>query len=276
MTAPVQARQYKPDGPRTYPWPPQPPHEMENLSVTSAIKNLNKPFLVGWAAKMTAECAVEDHDIIGQWLKRKNKTAALKHLKDARYRDSAGKADRGTIVHAAVEAYIAGKAIDPDVIQAELEERNVPEDLWKATYKMVDGVVEFLFDFEPEIHWSEATVHSRTHQYAGTADMIATLRIGDSKLPAIIDFKTGKSIYNEVAMQLCAYARADFVGLNDGTEKPLLPRRKKIQHGVCVRPTAGGRYDIAYFDLTDPVFDMFLALLALADVDDVLRRARRA
>jgi hypothetical protein len=276
VTTPVQARQYKPDGPRTYPWPPQPPHEMENLSVTSAIKNLNKPFLVGWAAKMAAECAVDDHEIIGAMLAKRDRTAALNHIKQARFRDSAGKADRGTIVHAAVEAYIGGKSIDPADIQRELEERNVPEDLWKATYKMVDGVLEFLFDFEPEIHWSEATVHSRTHQYAGTADLIATMVVGRTKMPVVIDIKTGKRIYDEVAMQLAAYARADFVGLNDGTEVPLLKRGRKIKNGVCIRPTSTGKYDIAYFDLTDEVFDKFLALLALADVEDVLRRARRA
>jgi hypothetical protein len=141
---------------------------------------------------------------------------------------------------------------------------------------MVDGVLEFLFDHEPEIHWSEATVHSRTHQYAGTADIIATMKVGRSKLPVVLDFKTGKRIYDEVAMQLAAYARADFVGLNDGSEVPLLKRGRKIKHGVCIRPTAKGRYDIAYFDLTDEVFDKFLACLALADVEDVLRRSRRA
>ena len=279
MTVPTQSRQRSKDGPRTYAWPPQPPHEFEHLSVTSALKSLSKPFLIGWAAKMSAECAVEDHDLIGQMLKKKTvgKKAALDYIKQARFRDSEGKADRGTIVHSAIEAYIAGKPVDRDAVQFALEEKMVPEGLWKATYKMIDGVMEFLFDFEPEIIWSEATVYSRTHEYAGTADVIARVRIGESTLPAVLDVKTGKAIYNEAAMQLTAYARADFVGLDDGTEKPLLPKKgEKIKHGIVIRPTAAGKYEKANYDLTDEVMNKFLACLELADVDNVLARARRA
>lgn len=276
MTVPKQARQRTDDGPRTYPWPPQPPHEMENLSVTSAMKSLAKPFLVGWAAKMAAECAVEDHAIIAAMLEKGDKTAALNHIKQARYRDAGGKGDRGTIVHSAIEAYVEGKKIDLDHVQSELEEKAVPERLWKATYKMIDGVAEFLFDTEPEILWSESTVYSREHGYAGTADLIAKVKIGRSKLPAVIDVKTGKSIYNEVAMQLTAYGRADFVGLDDGTEVPLLKSGEPVRHGICIRPTASGRYERGNFDLTDEVFDKFLACLELADAERVLARARRA
>lgn len=277
MTVPKQSRQRSDDGPRTYAWPPQPPHEFEVLSVTSAIKSLNKPFLVGWAAKMSAECAVEDHAIIGAMLEKKNgKKAALDYVKQARFRDSSGKADRGTIVHAAVESYMDGKPVDKDAVQQALEEKNVPEHLWKATYKMIDGVLEFLFDFEPEVFWSEATVYSREYGYAGTADLICKMRIGDSVLPVILDIKTGKAVYNETAMQLTAYASAEFVGLDDGTEKPLLPEGGEIRHGVVIRPTAAGKYERVNFDLTDEVFDKFLACLELADVDRVLARARRA
>ncbi len=276
MTVPKQSRQRSDDGPRTYAWPPQPPHEFEVLSVTSAMKSLNKPFLVGWAAKMSAECAVEDHDIIGAMLAKKQKKAALDYVKQARFRDSGGKADRGTIVHGAVEAYLAGKKIDPDHVQFLLEEKDVPEALWPATYKMIDGVMEFLYDFEPEILWSEATVYSREHGYAGTADIIGKVMVGRKKLPVVIDFKASKAIYNETAMQMAAYARADFVGLDDGSEVPLLEKGGPIRHGLVVRPTASGKYEHANFDLTDEVFDKFLACLELADADRVFARARRA
>jgi hypothetical protein len=249
---------------------------MEVLSVTTAMKALAKPFLIGWASKMSAECAVEDHAIIGAMLEKKNVKGALDYVKQARFRDSSGKADRGTIVHGAVEAYLAGRKIDLDHIQFLLEEKQVPEALWPATFKMVDGVLEFLYDFEPEIYWSEATVYSREHEYAGTADIIGRLRVGRKKVPVVVDFKTGKSIYNEVAMQLTAYARGDFVGLDDGSEAALTPKGEPILHGLCVRPTASGKYEHANFDLTDEVMDKFLACLELADVDRVLARARRA
>lgn len=276
MTVPKQSRQRSDDGPRTYAWPPQPPHEMEVLSVTTAMKSLAKPFLIGWAAKMSAECAVEDYAIIGAMLEKGDKTAALNHVKQARFRDAGGKADRGTIVHSAIEAYVAGKQVDPDAVQAALEEKAVPERLWKATFKMIDGVMEFLFDNEPEILWSEATVYSREHEYAGTADIIGRLKIGRTKLPAVIDIKSSKAIYNDTAMQLTAYGRADFVGLDDGTEELLLPDGEPVRHGIVIRPTASGRYERGNFDLTDEVFDKFLACLELADAERVFTRARRA
>jgi len=279
MTVPTQSRQQKgrfgDDGPRTYAWPPQPPHEFEVLSVTTAMKSLSKPFLVGWAAKMSAECAVEDHEIIGMWLKKGDIQSALKHIKEARYRDSGAKGDRGTIVHSAIEAYIGGKPVDPEAVQAQLDEKGVPKSMHKSTFKMIDGVMEFLFDHEPEIFWSEATVYNREHGYAGTADIIGRFKIGKSRLPAILDVKTSKDIYNETAMQLAAYARGEFVGLDDGTEAKLTPRGAKIKHGIVVRPTASGRYQKANFDLTDDVFAKFLACLELSDASDVFRQARR-
>jgi hypothetical protein len=97
-----------------------------------------------------------------------------------------------------------------------------------------------------------------------------------SRVPVIIDIKTSKAIYNETAMQLAAYARADFVGLDDGSEAKLLPRGAAIRHGIVIRPTASGKYEHANFDLTDEVFDKFLACLELSDAERVFARARRA
>jgi len=277
VTVPTQSKQRSNDGPRTYAWPPQPPHEFEVLSVTSAMKSLNKPFLVGWAAKMAAECAVEDHEIIAAWLKKGDIRSAVDHIKGARFRDSSSKGDRGTIVHQAIEAYIAGKPVDEDAVRAQLAEKNVPQKMHKSTFGMINGVMEFLFDHEPEIYWSEATIYNREHGFAGTADVIGKFPIGRSRLPAILDVKTSKSIYNETSMQLTAYGRGEFVGLDDGTEAKLLPKgvRGPIKHGIVVRPTASGRYEKANFDLTDDVFRKFLACLELSDADAVFRQARR-
>ncbi len=77
-------------------------------------------------------------------------------------------------------------------------------------------------------------------------------------------------------MQLAAYGRGDFVGLDDGTEALLLPSGDPVRHGICLRPTASGKYEYANFDLTDEVFDKFLACLELADAERVFARARRA
>lgn len=289
MTTPRQARARKgSDSPRTYAWPPLPPHEFEVISVTSALgAGMAKPFLIGWAAKVTAERAIDDHDIIGAMLAKGQERAALDHVKGARWADSGTKADRGTIVHSALEAYLAGKEVEREAVESALNEKRVPRAMWGSAFKMIDGLMEFLADEEPEVYWSEATVYSRTHGYAGTADLIGRMRVGGSLVPVVLDVKTSKAIYDETAAQLCAYARADFVGLDDGTEVPLVPESRDsddehwlsthepIEYGVVVRPTPSGKYEKVVFTLTDDVFALFLGTLAVARNADALGAARR-
>jgi hypothetical protein len=277
VTTPKQARKSSDDGPRVYSWPPNPPHELEVISVTSAIKGgLPKEYLIGWAAKMSSECAVDKHDLVSQMIAAGEQRAAVSFLKEARFRDMRAKGDRGTIVHAAIEAYIDGKPLSNADIEAKLDEARVTEPgLRKATVPMVNAVLSFLQDAEPEIVWSEHTVYSRTYEYAGTADIIGRMHIGGSRLPVVIDIKTSKSIYDEVALQLAAYARADFVGLDDGTEVPLFIDGEVPEYGVVVRPMASGKYETATFALTDDVFKLFLSCLTTARLDGVQSRARR-
>jgi hypothetical protein len=275
VTKPAQARQSRDDAPRTYAWPPLPPHEFEVISVTSALKSFPKPFLIPWAVKVTAERAIDKYKFLGTMIEESGPKDALKWLKDARWADTSAKADRGTIVHAAIEAYMGGKEMtDASIIEA-LEEARVPSSIAKATKAMVNGVMEFLDAEEPEVYWSESTVYSRTHGYAGTADLIGRMRIGGSLQPVVIDVKTSKAIYDEVGLQLAAYAKAEFVGLDDGTEAKLTHDGEPIRHGVVVRPKSDGTYEKAVFTLSDELLDVFLACKSLAVSADVVRSSRR-
>lgn len=275
MTQPKQASRSS-NGPRVYKWPPQPPHELEVISVTSALAaGLPKPFLIGWAAKMSAEFAVDNLEAVKTLVDSGQKRAAVDLIKGARFRDMGNKADRGTIVHAAVEAYVAGKALDKKEVEERLEEARVDKVLWTGALSMVQGVYAFLQDTEPEIYWSEATVYSREHGYAGTADLIARLHVGSGRVPVVIDVKTSKRIYDEVGLQLAAYALADFVGLDDGTEAEIVPEAAAIEHGMVVRPTPSGSYETATFALTPELYERFLAILAVARTRGLEAQCRR-
>jgi len=220
--------------------------------------------IIGWAVKKTAECAIRDHDIIEAMIKRSDKKAAVDHLKGSRWRDLSSKADRGTIVHAAVDAYVRGKPWEKDELQERIEAAELPRSYWESTIGMVSGAMEFLWATEPEILHNEVTLFSRKYKYAGTADLIAKMKIGKTRVPVVIDFKTSKEIYDEVGLQLGAYGHADFVGLNDGTELELVPGHKgPIKLGMVVRPISNGTYEKATFTLTEDVFDMFLACLKI-------------
>lgn len=279
MTDPVQAKSVKLDAFRTarrYSWPPLPPHDFTVTSVTTALKHgLPAPHLVGWAAKKTAECAICDHDIIGAMLAKGDKKAALQHVKGSRYRDMNAKADRGNIVHSAIDQYLTGKPMSAEEMEDKV--KDLPKTMWHSTAGMISGVMEFLWDSEIEVYNNESTVYSKKHGYAGTPDIVGRLQIGGGYHNAIIDIKTSPSIYDEVALQLVAYARADFVGQNDGTEKPLVPNGDAIDYGIVIRPKADGSYERADFTLSDDLFKMFLHILGVAEgsESDVLARARR-
>jgi hypothetical protein len=279
MTTPRQARTPRnDDGPRTYAWPPLPPHEFEVVSVTSAKDNWPKPWLVPWAAKMTAERAVDDYAWLGQKIEKEGDKEAIKWLKNARFDSSGEKADRGTVVHAAIEAYLAGKELTNEQFEDELRERRIPQKLWRGTAGMVAGVMQFLDDVEPEVVWSEQTVYSRTHGYAGTPDIVGRAVVGGSLIPVIVDIKTSKSIYDDTSLQLAGYGYSDFVGLDDGTEAELLPGHSgPITHGIVVNPKANGTYDRGDFTLGPDVFDAFLACLAVtkAQLTGAVTRSRR-
>lgn len=303
MTKPPLARQrggYD-DSPRTYPWPPEAtgePIEFEVTSVTGATDNFPKPWLTGWAVKMTAERAVDKYRRLGEMIEEDGEKEALSWLKKARYTSSGDKANRGTVVHGALEAYLHGEELSKEQIDAELKKRRVPRALWLSTAAMVAGLFKFLDDEKPEIVWSEQTVFSREYHYAGTPDIVGYMVIDGERRPVIIDVKTSKDIYDDTACQLIGYARAEFAGMLDGTEVPLLPLvpemidvtgmdgvpvflpgetlvPEPILHGVVVRPLADGTYESALFDLTDDVFDVFLACLKLTTAKDVVAASRR-
>jgi hypothetical protein len=124
----------------------------------------------------------------------------VRYLKGLPYAHRDRAADLGTFVHAAIEAYILGK----------------PFPTWPPTVKSrMVRFIQFLSDYKPEFEATEASVYNRTERYAGTLDAIATL--GNRKL--LLDVKTGKGVYPEVALQLAAYRYAEFIGLPNGDEE---------------------------------------------------------
>lgn len=171
-------------------------------SVTTIIGNgVPKPALKEWGQRRVAEFAV---DRIDQWLEM-GRDEAIDWLKRAPNRETDRAAARGSDIHDWARAWVLGQPVPEP--RAELRP-------W------CDAFLAFLDDWKPEYVLSEATVYSRTWHYAGTLDFIAVLTdLGP--VPVLGDYKTGKGVYGEAAMQLAAYRHADFLGLPDGTEAPM-------------------------------------------------------
>lgn len=99
-------------------------------------------------------------------------------------------ADLGSAVHDYCHMINTGQAVDP---ADEYREMVMAYQSWlSATVK--------------EIVLAEQVVYSHKYQYAGRLDLLAVLK-GD-KYPTVIDIKTSKGIYPDMALQLAAYQQA--------------------------------------------------------------------
>lgn len=205
-------------------------------SVTTILGGgVPKPALLPWGIKMVAEGAVEAVKngslvpMVGQ-----DPDAAIQFLKGLPYAKRDRAANLGTEIHQAIEILAQGQPW-PD---------------WPLPIRPhMDRFREFVETHHPEWVASEATVYSRSQAYAGTLDAIVV--IGGRRL--ILDVKTGKGIYPEVALQLAAYRHAEFIGLPDGNESPM-----PVVDGAVALHLTDTQWRLIEVDTSDVVFRAFL------------------
>lgn len=173
--------------------------------VTSVGSMLPKDFLTFWAAKEAAEAAVTNWDIVSELVKRDPK-GATDYLKSAHRRKSKAAADLGSAAHDYFERLARGETVNDRHIHVDVKQH-------------VRWFREFLQEVQPEFLFLEETVWSDTHKYAGSFDAIARV---DGEV-VILDWKTSKSIYDSVALQLSAYRYADRIILAESGESVPVP-----------------------------------------------------
>jgi len=163
-------------------------------SVTGITGVMDKPALIGWAVKVTAERIAE------LWQPGREYTAeqireAIFDAKGARYRASGKAMTIGTMAHDWIEQYIKSKIYG----FAPPEEHEYP--------KVASSVSAFLsWEQAHAVKYftAERKVLSVKHGYSGTVDSVMTV---DGKRLAV-DLKTSKAIYPEYFIQCAAYAAA--------------------------------------------------------------------
>lgn len=181
--------------------------------VTSIVGMLPKPFLQFWNAKMVAELAVDSLDFIKQMAER-DRQGAVDYLKGAARRYTKIRADVGSDAHDLFERMIRGEStgsIHPDL----------------RPYHQ--HFSEFLDIVQPELVRAEDVAWSDEHQYAGSFDAMLRLKLDDNGKPdphgdsalVVADWKTSKSTYPDVALQMSAYAHADRIISPSGESEPM-------------------------------------------------------
>lgn len=191
-------------------------------SVTNVIDVMNKPYLQTWYAKMAAQEAVEvskSHP----GLMAQRPWRAVDYLKNAATRHTEAAASLGDTVHNIVEALSLGQS------------PAVPDE----AAGFVAGWHQFVDDFSPTFLRAEASCFGYVDGpagelgYAGTTDFIAQI----NGLTVIGDYKTGRSIHTEAALQLSALAHSRFITNEDHSELSAMPA---IDGGVVLHLTATG------------------------------------
>jgi hypothetical protein len=216
-------------------------------SVTTIVgAALAKPFLLGWARRETAKYAVRNLALLERMTRDFGPEAAADAVKNVTTKEAADKADLGTRVHGIAEQVLRGLPVSPN-------DEELP---------FVTNILRFLEDWHPEMKAAEEMICSLEHGYAGTLDFIAVI----DGFTTLVDLKTGgemdkSGVYEEFAMQLAAYGRADFFARAGDPKRYRIPtiERYAILH---VRPEG---YRLVPFDVTRADFDAFLAAKVIYD-----------
>lgn len=207
--------------------------------VTTILKVIAKPALIGWAANKVAEyirtnCEVDPEDGVYYVSPEELEMAKNAHVKS---KEDAGAA--GTEVHEIIEGLIKNAIENNDGFLTEKSHEN----------SQVNNFLVWANGVNIKFLESEKRLYSTKYWYAGTADIICEI---DGK-KYIGDIKTSSGIYPEYFIQGTAYAHAaQEMGLYDDFHGVIIINLKK-KGGIEVKQN---------FDM-EGNFDCFIAALTL-------------
>jgi hypothetical protein len=189
-------------------------------SVTTTVDMLPKKFLQRWHANMAADLALDSIDYL-QRMADRDRGGAKKWVAGAAWRYTNDRGKIGSKAHDLFERIIRGQHIGrvhPDMVG------------YVACFK------DFLEVVKPELVRAEDVAWSDEHQYAGSFDAWLRLKVLPQDdgtwvvapedpaavwVDVIADWKTSKSVWPSVALQMAAYAFAERIIDPDGTEEPM-------------------------------------------------------
>lgn len=206
----------------------------KTAGVTTAINVMSKgDALIWWGSRASAERAVE---LANEGFLPPEEVVELATRRWLTLRDEGAR--RGTELHNLVEPLLRGE--------------EVPESPDQRVALQVRSAVEFMDEWAFQPMLTETIVYNAAHGYAGTLDFVGTSPLYPGRV-FLGDWKSNRSgIYPETALQLAAYANAEFYVDGDGNDHPVaeLGITDHIalwlrEEGYEVRPTltAGGAFE---------------------------------
>jgi hypothetical protein len=226
-------------------------------SITN-IKGVKHIPLGGAAAKKCAAYAADNWDRLGS-LTRDERYNLVREAWFAH--DPVGPSAIGDIVHSFIDRFVKGEPA-ASVRDNWLDEKNpAVKDSPRTAQNMWRQFLGWVDQYRPEFVKSEFTVWSDTYNYAGSADWWAYFKTdGGGKAAALVDSKSGVRIYPDVALQLAALAKADFILNDDGTQEPM-PQFERFG-ALHIRPMSCQLVPVFHIG---EAFQAFLALKTVFD-----------
>lgn len=169
-------------------------NEKQVYGVTSITGILGKPALIYWAVNQAINF-LKLNLVPGKALDEVQIKQLLENARIAHTKTKNTAADVGTMIHDWVAQYV--KAISE---KKEPPKRPVNKEMKAA----IDGFFRWAKESQLKIIRSEQKVYHDKWQYAGTLDLEGIV----NGKRAIIDLKTGKSLYPEAFLQASAYLKA--------------------------------------------------------------------
>lgn len=218
--------------------------KVECMSVTTIISNgVPKPALVHWAAAEVARAALDSLPRLVKVRGQSARDEAFNWLRRAAEQKRDTAANLGTAVHDVVEANILGAP------RPELPVEQEP---------FLQAFANFVADHTPEWEATEMVLANLIDRWAGKCDAVAHLPLVGEGL-TLIDWKTGKGVYGDAALQLSAYRRPQIGWTKDGTQiVPPATERAVIVH---LRPEKYPERGYAVYpaNTSDATYGSFLA-----------------
>ncbi len=220
----------------------------EYPSVTDIIsKGEPKPALIGWAKKVTAEAAIGQYKLVGEIRDKDGDKAAIAHLKGAAYRQRDAAGDLGSKLHEVAEY---------ELVQG----KQYPDQGNPGAQMLLEQFRDFVKTTNPEWIAVEAIVFSEAHGYAGTFDAAAILELTGDK-PVLLDWKSGAGVYGSFALQLSAYAHAEFLLGPNGEEEWAGTVDQETAYVVHIRASG---WRLVEVNIGAEVFESFLNTKTMA------------
>lgn len=249
--------------------------------VTSVVDMLPKKFLTRWYANMAADLAIDSFDYLARMAER-DRDGAKRYIAGAAKRYTDHRADIGTDAHILFEKLMRNHGnLAERYADGRFRVRVHPD---MEPYRR--NFVDFMDAVRPELVRAEDVAWSDTHRYAGSFDAWLRLWVvpqadgtwvldpgnssgGAVAVNVIDDWKTSKSVWPSVALQMAAYANADYIISPDGRRETM----PTFDGAVVLHITPDGWTLVpVYAAELAAAFDMFVHLRSIFEWERVGQR----